>query len=150
MYGEDGLTPETAEVCEAIRRADVLVVGFRAFPERLLLDSRQAGAVGSLVQVVEPLAGVEERMFWLGQQRPQFGMPQRFTFFAWPNSVGSLGAGTVGRTLAEAAGPDGGEAQLQRSLAELRRLERVATRAAIVGDQWRTLWDAHGTTRPGR
>jgi hypothetical protein len=40
---------------------------------------------------------------------------------------------------------DDGAAQLAVAIDELHRLERAAHRAAIDGDQWRTLWGAQGT-----
>jgi NADH:ubiquinone oxidoreductase subunit 5 (subunit L)/multisubunit Na+/H+ antiporter MnhA subunit len=33
------------------------------------------------------VASVQERFFWLGQQRPTLGMPKNFMFFAWPHSL---------------------------------------------------------------
>ena len=40
-----------------------------------------------MVRVVEPVASVEERFFWLGKERPRSASPERFTFFLWPHSV---------------------------------------------------------------
>src|SRR5215216_2860400 len=79
MYGENGAIVDVDEVRDAIARADVLIVGFRTFPERLLIDARSNDAAGPMARVVEPLGGVEERMHWLGRTRPQFGLPERFT-----------------------------------------------------------------------
>ncbi len=145
MYGENGQVVDVAEVREAIERADVLIVGFRGFAERLLVDSRSSGAAGPMVRVVAPLGGVEERMHWLGRNRPQFGLPQRFTFFVWPHSVGFLEETGLAAALAVGSGAE----PVAEALAELRRLERAAHREAIDGDRWRSLWDAQGT-RPGR
>jgi hypothetical protein len=43
------------------------------FPERLIVDTRHTDSDGPMVEVVEPVATVEERFFWLGQRRPSFG-----------------------------------------------------------------------------
>lgn len=147
MFDEDGEMVEVSEVREAVRNADVLIVGFRAFPQRLLVDSRTAEAAGPMVRVVEPLAGVEERMWWLGRNRPQFGMPQRFTFFVWPHSVGFLEETGVADSLRETVAQDDGPQQLSAGLGELHALERAARRAAVDGEPWRTIWRAHGTSR---
>jgi hypothetical protein len=149
MFGENGQIVDLGEVREAISQADVLVVGFRDFPERLIVDSRRDEAVGPMARVVEPLSGVEERMHWLGRTRPQFGLPQRFTFFVWPHSASFLEETGVTETAFETVGSGHGAEQLRGALDELYRLQRVAHRAAVNGDQWRTLWDAQGS-RHGR
>ena len=147
MYTEDGQPIDIGEVREAIAQSDLLVVGFRGFPERLLVDSRTSGSIGPMVRVVEPLGGVEERLHWLGRHRPQFGMPQRFIFFVWPRSVGFLEETGVAGALREHVAPGDGPSQLSAALGELHALERAANRAAVSGDQWRTLWHAQGTSR---
>lgn len=144
MYGENGQLVDISAVGEAIERADVLTVGFRSFADRLIVDSRRNEAVGPMVRVVEPVAGVEERMFWLGRNRPQFGLPEQFTFFVWPHSVALFDDMGVSAALLAQVGDDGA-AQLAVAIDELHRLERASHRAAIDGDQWRTLWGAQGT-----
>jgi hypothetical protein len=147
MHGENGQIVDVTEVREAIARADVLVVGFRTFPERLLIDSRSDEAVPPMARVVEPLRGVEERMHWLGRARPQFGLPERFTFFVWPHSVRFLEETGVANQFFTSVGAGEGAEQLAGALDELLRLERAARRQAIAGDTWRSLWDAQGTRR---
>ena len=147
MYTEDGQPIDIGEVREAIAQSDLLVVGFRGFPERLLVDSRTSGSIGPMARVVAPLGGVEERMHWLGRNRPQFGLPRRFTFFVWPHSVGFLEETGLASTLFACVGAGEGGRQLADALEELHRLERAARRDAVNGDRWRTLWDAQGTRR---
>jgi hypothetical protein len=146
MYGENGQLVDMSAVAEAIDRSDVLTVGFRSFPERLIVDSRRNEAVGPMVRVVEPVGGVEERMFWLGRNRPQFALPEQFTFFVWPHSVELFEDIGVTATLLSHVGEDG-TTQLAVAMDDLRRLERAAHRSAVDGDEWRTLWGAQGTRR---
>jgi hypothetical protein len=147
MYREDGQVVELERVQAAIEQADVLIVGFPGFLQRLLVDARTTAGVGPLVEVVEPLGGVEERMFWLGQNRPQFGMPQRFTFFVWPHSIAFLEESGVAEALRSAVPDEEGRVQLEAAQIQLRALERAAARAAVDGEPWRTLWHAQGTSR---
>jgi hypothetical protein len=147
MYGENGQIVDVDQVREAIVRADVLIVGFTSFPERLLIDSRSNDAVGPTARVVEPLRGVEERMHWLGRNRPQFGLPERFTFFVWPHSIGFLEETGVTNQMVASVGVGDGTRQLTDALDQLHGLERRAWRAAITGGLWRSLWDAQGTRR---
>jgi hypothetical protein len=147
MFGEDGRIADVAEVRKAIAQADVLLVAFPGFLERLLVDSRTAGDIGPMVRVVEPVGGVEERMFWLGRNRPQFGMPQRFTFFVWPHSMTFLGDSGVVDALRDRVAVGDGPEQLTAAIAELKALERAADRAAVDGGPWRTLWHAAAPMR---
>lgn len=149
MYGENGPIIDIEEVREAIERADVLTVGFRSFPERLIIDSRSSEAAGSMARVVEPVGGVEERMFWLGRNRPQFELPEQFTFFVWPHSVRFMEQTGVTDVLFAQVHAGEGAAELTDALEELKRLERVSSRSAIDGDQWHTIWDAQGTRHGG-
>ncbi|MGD9892121.1 MAG: hypothetical protein AB7U18_12615, partial [Dehalococcoidia bacterium] len=98
--------------------------------------------------VVEPVGGVEERMFWLGRNRPQFGLPEQFTFFVWPHRIDLFESLGLNSTLLAHVGDDG-MAQTAVAFDELRRLERASRRSSIDGDLWRTLWDWQGT-RHGR
>ena len=148
MYGENGQLVDVEAVGEAIDRSDVLTIGFRSFSERLIVDSRRNEAVGPMVRVVEPVGGVEERMFWLGRNRPQFGLPEQFTFFVWPHSIDLFESLGLDATLLAHIGADG-TAQLAVAMDEVRRLERSSRRSSIDGDQWRTLWDAQGTRHSG-
>ncbi|MGD9894860.1 MAG: hypothetical protein AB7U18_26555, partial [Dehalococcoidia bacterium] len=138
MYGENGQLVDVAAVGEAIDRSDVLTIGFHSFPERLIVDSRRSEAVGPMVRVVEPVGGVEERMFWLGRNRPQFGLPEQFTFFVWPHSIDLFESLGLNSTLLAHVGDDG-MAQTAGAFVVLRGLVRASRRSAFVGDQWRTL-----------
>lgn len=148
MYREDGQLVAVDDVRDAIEQADVLIVGFRDFTERMLVDRRTNETDGPLVRVVEPVGGVAERMHWLGQHRPRFGLPQRFTFFVWPHSLGYLEATGVVRALRESVASGTGSEQLSAALGELHAVERAARRSAIHGTHpWRTLWSREGSAR---
>ncbi len=147
MYNEDGRIADVAEVRKVVAEADVLIVGFHGFLERLLVDSRSSGEVGPMVRVVEPLGGLEERMFWLGRNRPQFGMPQRFTFFFWPHSLAFMEDTGVVEAVRDSVAVADGPEQLATAIEELKALERTAHRAAVDGKPWRTLWRATAPMR---
>lgn len=150
MYTENGLIPDLDEVRKVIGEADVFGVGFRLFGERLFVDTRVSAADGPFIGVVEPLSSVQERMFWLGQHRPRFGMPRRFAFFFWPNSVRFFVETAVWETVRRrvAASDHPTAADADRALADLRRLEREATVAAVTGAQHGTIWVSQ-TSRHG-
>ena len=137
------------EVRKVVETCDVFTMGFRLFPERLIIDTRVNEQAGPMVEVVEPVSTVEERFFWLGQRRPTFGVPQQFTFFVWPHSIGYLEeSGLMDRIRqriypADESGRIGHD--LARAMHRLIVLERQATADAILGRNYHTLWE-HAST----
>jgi hypothetical protein len=98
-----------------------------------------------MIEVVEPVATVEERFFWLGQRRPSFGVPQQFTFFVWPHSIGYLEESGLlqdirNRVYATDETGDSGR-QMAQAVTRLFGLERRATFDAIHGRNYHTLWE---------
>ena len=149
MYTENGLVIDLDRVQNVAREADVFAIAFRLFPERLLIDTRfdandPTGPCGTpMVAVVDPVATLEERMFWLGQHRPGLGMPEKFNFFYWPNSIGYLeesGVWSIVRQRLIASGAAGADATSDAALADLGARERAANVAAIRGDKHHTVW----------
>ena len=143
MFTENGVMIDLDEVRKAVDTCDVFTIGFRLFPQRLIVDTRSSDEEGTMVEVVEPVGTVEERFFWLGKRRPSFGVPERFTFFVWPHSLGFL----VECGLAERIGQRVGVGQredaagaVKKALVEVERLEREAVRDALAGSNYHTLW----------
>jgi hypothetical protein len=141
MYTENGLIADLDEVRKVIAQADVFGVDFRLFGERLFVDTRTNAQDGPFIGAVEPVSGIQERMHWLGKHRPRFGMPERFAFFFWPNSLRFFEETgiweAVQRRVLESGHPS---AQADRAIKDLRRLERAAMLDAVTGENHRTIW----------
>jgi hypothetical protein len=155
MYTENGVTIDLNEVRKVIAEADVFAVGFRLFPERLLIDTRHdardpEGPCGTpMVAIVDPVATVQERFFWLGQHRPSLGMPNDFRFFYWPHGIRFLEDSTVWGDLRKrivASGFEGAGATCDAAFADLLSRERKANVDAIRGERHHTLWQADAAT----
>ena len=145
MYSENGLLVDLAEVEKVVDSCDVFTIIFQTLPERLLVDNRVSPEEGPLVAVVEPVATVEERYHWLGRERPSFGPPERFMFFLWPHTIAFLEqCGVVARIRCRCEATERPEAlsMFDRALTDLREKERRAPRAAITGENYRTIWPA--------
>jgi len=143
MQSENGLMIDVGQVREAVDKADVFVIGFSDLPERLLIDTRSNGKQGPLVKVVEPLGSVQERLFWLGKERGDFGMPKSFTFFPWPHSVGFLEESGIWERIRGRVGAATDPAAAQQcdaALAELRQLSQRVLIDAALGHNFVTLW----------
>jgi hypothetical protein len=143
VFTENGVMIDLDELRKVVAECDVFAIGFRLFPQRLMVDTRTSDEVGPMAELVEPVNTVEERFFWLGKRRPSFGVPERFTFFVWPHSLALLVecgvADNIRQRLVASERPEMAEAA-DRALEELERLERDAVREAIVGKNHHTLW----------
>jgi hypothetical protein len=154
MYTENGLLVDISEITDIVRHADVFAVSFRLFPERLLIDTRYddedtSGACTlPMVAIVDPVASVQERFFWLGQHRPALGMPEHFMFFHWPHSVRYLDeSGVWNRIRARVTSTHfaGARETCDAALRDLVDRERAATIDAVNGARYQTLWSARGS-----
>jgi hypothetical protein len=153
MRTENGLLVDLGQVRDVINSADVFAVAFRLFPERLLIDTRHDdrdpdGPCGMpMVAIVDPVATVQERFFWLGKHRPTLGMPEEFKFFFWPHSVRYLAESGVWRAIRErvtSSGFAGADATCNAALEDLLKREHAAEVAAITGERHHTVWSATG------
>jgi len=149
LFTENGVTIDFSELQKVVDNCDVFTVGFRMFPERLIVDTRHTDSDGPMVEVVDPVATVEERFFWLGQRRPSFGVPQQFTFFVWPHSVPHFeesGLGDIVRRRVHVEDESGEIGrQMAKSIIRLHMLEQRATFDAIHGRNYHTLWEPEGS-----
>jgi hypothetical protein len=129
------------ELKYVVDNADVFTIGFRLFPDRLIIDTRSEGESGPMVRVVEPVTSVEERFFWLGKERPQFGAPERFSFFIWPHSVRYFEESGLGDMIRQRLSSEDADRQLAESVQSLYVLERRAEVDAILGRNYHSLWE---------
>lgn len=131
------------QVTRAVEAADVLIVGFTLFPERLLADTRWSSYDPPMIKVVAPVASVEERLVELRELRPRFPDPERFIFFVWPRGIATLESLGVWERIVQRCNASG-HADVQEAcrvaLKELRRLEREEIIQAIHGSRYRSLW----------
>ena len=151
MHTENGLLVDLDQVRRVVSDADVFTVAFRLFPERLLIDTRfdasdPEGPSGMpMVAIVDPVATVQERFFWLGQHRPSLGMPDSFQFFFWPHSVGYLDESGVWERIRERLvnmGFTGAADTCEDALRDLISRERAANANAVRGDGYHAVWQA--------
>ena len=145
MHTENGLLVDITEIGEIVNNADVFTIGFRLFPERVVIDTRHDEREIPMVAIVDPVESMQERFFWLGQHRPSLGVPQQFMFFYWPHSVGYLEESGVWDQIRArlVSSHFGGAAETcDAALRDLREREHAATVEAIRGQRYQTLWSA--------
>ena len=143
MFTENGVLIDLEEVGKVVDASDVFTIGFRMFPQRVVIDTRETEEVGPMVRLVEPVDSVEERFHWLGRERPAFEAPERFAFFVWPHSLEffeSSGLPQRVRDRLRASERPLVARMVDGALEELRRLEREAAQQALSGEGYHTLW----------
>jgi len=143
VHSENGLQVDLDALKERLENADLIVIGFQGFAERLLLDARSSPTEGPLVAVVAPVSSVQERYAWLGKHRSSFGLPDDFTFATWPHSISLIREqdvlGPMGARMAAVSNE--ADLAMSRALARLEVLERRAVREAVLGGPaWESLW----------
>lgn len=144
-FTENGVIIDMDEVRKVVEHCDVFTIGFRIFPQRLIVDTRSSESEGPMIEIVEPVSTVEERFFWLGKRRPSFNVPQRFTFFVWPHSIRYFEESGLAQMILKrvAAGGDRGATEsMQAALDALREMEAQAVRDAVTGRHYHTVWAA--------
>ena len=62
MYTENGLMVDVGEIRDIVKSADVFAIGFRLFPERLLIDTRYDSDETPMVAIVDPVESVQEHI----------------------------------------------------------------------------------------
>lgn len=143
MYSENGVLIDFGEIRKVIENADVFVVGFANFPERLIVDTRSNESETPLVQVVEPTAGARQRLAWLRRRRPTLGEPASFVFFPWPHSAGFMVESGIWGDIVRRVGGEYDTTvgvQCDVALRQLRNLEHEASMAILRGENCLTLW----------
>ena len=143
MYSENGVLVDFDEISKLVRSADVFTVGFATFPERLIVDTRYNERETPMIQVVEPARSARDRMVWLSRRRPSLGVPEAFSFFAWPHSPNFMVQSGIWDRIRRRVDADlNSEVSVQCDLAikQLLNLDREATYALLKGEHCLTLW----------
>ena len=143
MDVDTGYPIDLVAVRHVVEDADVFIVGFTIFRERLLVDARYNAPTPPFVVIVPPVSSMEERMRFLRRARRQFPDPDRIMFFAWPRPVAALIRLGVWDWMTErclASGHTGILKACDDAFAELQRLEQAGTIAAVTGDGFQDLW----------
>lgn len=137
------ITQNVARALEAVNEAEVLVLGFWMFSERLLVDFRSSAEDPPLIRVVPQVQSAQQRLRELRVLRPRFESPRRFYFFVWPRSLRVLDGRGVWPRLVDRCAQSGhpkvaDDAALAWNVLE--ELERRHLAAAVTGQGYRTEW----------
>jgi hypothetical protein len=141
----DDLGFEIDPILNAIDTADVLIVRFPFFEQRLLVDARSAEGDPPVIALVPQASAIEERFRSVKQARPRLPVPDRIVSFQWPRHVDVMASCGVWQRIVRRL-VDSGHAGLERRCEEawqaMQAAERREVMRAIRGDQrYDTLWE---------
>ena len=146
MFGDNGPSLDRESIDEAVREAEVLVIGFDFTADRLLIDMRDdpRGHTPPFIEIVEPLADADERQIWLSGRRPGVRAPEQLLFFVWPHSVDYLNASPLlSGAAARIKREQGVDVQdmIEEAVQDLHDRERRDLITAVRGGEgFETLW----------
>jgi hypothetical protein len=151
MRTDNGFEPDMGEVARVVDSAEILVIRFPLFEDRLLIVFRCHDDAGPYIQVVPPVGGFEERVRFLRAVRPQFAVPQQIMVLQWPRTIqGLLDAGVLQLIVDRLVRTGYNIApQVRRAVETLARMEKDATLAAVLGVGYKPLWERSTAGRSG-
>jgi len=142
---EDDFGLDLEDIFKVIDSAEVILVRFQIVEQRLLIDARRNSTEGPMICLVPRAGSSEERFRSLKRLRPRFPSPERIMSFQWPRQLRSLRASGVWERICGRLGDtdaDAGARRCEEVFAELEKLERDETYAAIRGGEgYETVWE---------
>ena len=137
---------DLGETFRVLDEAEVVVIGFGWFGERLLVDGRRSETAGPFVRVVAPVRTAQERIGQLREWRPDFNDPESFVFIPWAGRVETfVQTGLFDRVLHRCSGDAKAESDCRQALNQLLALDRDDLQQAILGgEKYHTLYDRGG------
>ena len=134
---DGGIEIDLEAVLQNVAEADVISFYFPTLRRSLLIDTRCNPSAGTMVKVVPIAKDGADRLRSLRRLRPQFPRPDSITLIPWDAGVDSLvHLGVWECLLGRIDCPD----TAARCLQTLRTVEQAEYRAAIIGDDYETLW----------
>lgn len=144
MAGDD-LGFEIDPILHAIDTADVLIVRFPFFEQRLLVDTRSVEGDPPVIALVPQASAIEERFRSVKRARPRQPVPDRIISFQWPRHINVMAACGVWQRIVRRLVDSGHRGLAQRceeAWQEMQAAERAEVMRAIRGsDRYDTLWE---------
>ena len=138
MFDIDGML-------KSIDTADVISIFFPSFRRALVVDPRSNERHSAMVQIAPMAASPQERLRLIRRQRPGLPRVRNLAVIPWTRYVDSLvNLGLWDKLIErlESAGEEEAIRECERSLRELREMERAEHVNAIVGRNYHTIWSA--------
>jgi len=134
---DGGIEIDLDEVVQNINEAEIVSLLFPTLRRALLVDTRTNDHAGTFVKVVPMARSGADRLRSVRKLRPQFARPESITIIPWDARVDSLvSLGVWAPLISRLDCADIAE----ECLNTLRLIELAEHRAAILGEEYETLW----------
>ena len=143
MYDEFPFNIE--ELSGSIDRAEVMSIFFPMFRKALVIDARSNGKEGPMVKITPMVSSAQERLRAIRRMRSGFPRLIDLAVVPWSRSVGSLvSSGVWDRVIDKFryAGDETTMSVCEDALIQLKRLEKAELAAAVMGQNYHTIWSA--------
>lgn len=136
---------DLAEMANSLDTAEVIAVYFPLLRKTFIFDARSNAVDAPMVKIVDMVATPEERFRSLRRLRPRFPKPDSLTLIPWPKYVASLVSlgmwQHVAGRLVNLGFPDVVR-ECEACYTELLALEKEEIRRALVGENYKSIWEA--------
>jgi hypothetical protein len=131
-------------ILDGIGETEVMSIFFPILGKALVIDFRYTDEIPPMVRVMDQVQNAQERMRSLRRLRPQFPRPEKFALLPWMKSAQMMKEtgvwAAVVQRVASPGFPQAVEAS-RKAFARLEGLEGEAYRKAILGIDFRTIWE---------
>ena len=141
----DDFAVDLEELFNDIDNAEVVSISFPTFDKSAVFDMRSSETEGPMLRIMPMVSSPRERIRSVRRLRPGFSRPTGLTVIPWHGYVDTLVQNGIWDKLVERfsqSGPNRNESldTCGSALRELRRCEKTEMTAAILGDNYHTIW----------
>ncbi|MCY4528976.1 MAG: hypothetical protein OXD46_08140 [Chloroflexi bacterium] len=141
----DDFAVDLEELFNDIDNAEVVSISFPTFDKSAVFDMRSSESDGPMLRLMPMVSSPRERIRSVRRLRPGFPRPTGLTVIPWHGYVDTLVQNGIWDKLVERfsqSGPNPREAldTCGSALKELRHSEKTEMTAAILGDNYHTIW----------
>ncbi len=142
---DEGFALDLEEVLKNIDNAEVMSLFFPTLRKAVVIDTRHSATEDPLVRIMPMVASPQERLKTIRRLRPKFPRLQNLTLIPWAGNIESLVRLGVWERIVNRFVKSGHFEVVntcQEVLQELRRLEKAELAAAVLGENYYTIWSA--------
>lgn len=141
----DDFAVDLEELFNDIDNAEVVSISFPTFDKSAVFDMRSNETEGPMLRLMPMVSSPRERIRSVRRLRPGFSRPTGLTVIPWHGYVDTLVQNGIWAKLVERfsrSGPNPRESldSCDSALRELRHCEKTEMTAAILGDNYHTIW----------
>ena len=142
---DDDFVLDIDEIMKSIDAAEIMSVFFPTFRKAVVIDTRSNSTDGPMIRLMPMAASPQERLRSIRRLRPGFPRVHGLTLIPWPRYVDSLvSLGVWDRIVRrfKDAGQTGAVETCEKTLSELKQLEKEEFAAVVRGENYHTIWSA--------